>query len=142
MLDMLDRALPNAFAKYALGSVIMTKMAKKFPMRLYNSIMENQITTRRKSMPQFFENSIKKVGQQSIKNRMKPLIENLGNDWTKHKMKQQIRRHLNKTFFNSPWLALLSVIVKKFLFNLTIFDNHWQLFYWHSLFTISFEYIF
>jgi len=50
MLDTLDRALPNAFAKYALGSVIMTTMATRFPMRLYiMAIMANHFTTRRKT---------------------------------------------------------------------------------------------
>jgi len=99
MLDTLDRALPNAFAKYSLGSVIMTTMATRFPMRLYNAIMENHFTTRRNSTPQFFDNSSKKVGRQSLKNRMKTLIEKLGEDWTMQTTKQQIRRHLKKKFF-------------------------------------------
>jgi len=33
---------------------------------------------------------------------MKPLIEKLGDDWTKNKTKQQIRGHIKKTFFNLP----------------------------------------
>jgi len=46
MLDTLDRALPNTFAKYAFGLVIMTSMATKYPQRLYNTIMENHFTTK------------------------------------------------------------------------------------------------
>jgi len=101
MLDTLGRALPNAFAKYSLGSVIMTIVATRFPMRLYNVIMENHFTTRRNSMPQFFDNSAKKVGRQSLRNRMKTLTEKLGEDWTKHKTKESIRRYLKGTFFNT-----------------------------------------
>jgi len=106
MLDKLDHALPNAFAKYALGSEILTTMASKYPKQLYiNTIMENHFTTRRNSIPQFFDNSIKKIGQQSIKNRIKTLIDKLGKNWTQHTTKPKIRRYLKKTFFElEPWL--------------------------------------
>jgi len=38
MLDTLDRVIPQAFAKYAFGSVIVTTMATKYPQRLHNTV--------------------------------------------------------------------------------------------------------
>jgi len=62
---------------FSVRHTSMTTVATRFPMRLYNVIMENHFTTRRNSMPQFFDNSAKKVGIQSLRNRMKTLSEKL-----------------------------------------------------------------
>jgi len=99
MLDTLGRARPLTFANYSLGSIIINAYSTGIPERLGTFIRKNQYTRRRSSEILFYDSSRKKVGRQSIKNRMMSIMNTMDQKWTTLQGKNNIRRFLKKTFF-------------------------------------------
>jgi len=99
MLDLLDRAKPAAFASYSMGSVFLNTMLAGRPRRLLEMINSNSYIIRRTGKRRFYDSSSKRIGKQSINNRIDDTTRHLTNEWTDLKTKDAIRIYLKKIFF-------------------------------------------
>jgi len=97
-LDYLGRAKPGIFSSYAVGSVFLNSILNGKPARLLNMMLTNAYTIKRSGQLRFFDSSIRKIGKQSIANRIDDTTKHFELDWVNLKTKDAIR--IKKTFFN------------------------------------------
>lgn len=98
MLDTLGRAPPNAFAKYSTGNVIINTLNHGTPLRLYQTLSANLYQLRRSGQTRSFDASKKRIGKQSLRNRMDHILQSFTGDWHILVDKHEIRKFLKKTF--------------------------------------------
>jgi len=70
MSDLLGRQKPKVITDYMTGSILIKSHIFRKATRLCLIIIENEFQIRRTGRIQFFDSTIKKIGQQSISNRL------------------------------------------------------------------------
>jgi len=101
MLDLLGRARPSIFAKYAAASIAIKTINQKIPERLYDKMVKNQFRTRRKpDKPEFYQDNRKRIGLQTVPNQMKDISSDLDQRWINLTCPHHNRRYLKSIYFN------------------------------------------
>lgn len=95
-----ERATPMEWVRYLLASQVIKIVTNREPFYLYNDIIKNIYTTRRKPLiGNFFDNSKGKIGKQKLGNRLK-FMAKINWDWIDTAMtKDRLRIRLKDTYF-------------------------------------------
>ncbi len=101
--DVLDtigrRATPDEWADYSVGKFLARTIIRGKPVRLNEEILQNSYSERRQRGRLFFyDNSVRKVGRQCIKNRLRSVARQMKFDWL-HSSVDSLRLKLKKSFF-------------------------------------------
>jgi hypothetical protein len=82
-LDILsERAMPDEYSDYLLAKTMAKICISGYPTRLHDIAMPNSYTERRKENRLFFfDNSAKKLGKQSFKNRLQHVSKLMKFEW-------------------------------------------------------------
>jgi len=101
ILDLIGREKPHIFAEYAKASLVIKVLKSGKPTRLHGFLQENRYQTRRKpDQSRFYNSARKKIGGQSIKNRLDNTFAKLDGNWKTLDSDDSIRRYLKKLFFH------------------------------------------
>ena len=94
-----ERASPDEWSQYALAKMFAGIINAKAPVRLLESINANSYTERRQPGRMFvFDRSFKKIGRQSINNRLNAVSKQMKFSWM-NMNKDCLRTNLKKSFF-------------------------------------------
>jgi len=105
MLDTLGRALPGQFANYAMASIIINTFNSGKPKRLYELLNENRYTIRRTGKIRFYDSSRRKVGCQSLGNRIDDIVKNSVINAVYLRPKTKLEYTLKNFTFNNIYLS-------------------------------------
>jgi hypothetical protein len=93
------RATPDEWADYVLAKMAAMTIIRGSPSRLFDDLMANSYTERRQDGRMFFfDGSKKKIGRQSIRNRLSVLSKQMKFKWL-HTSTSALRPNLKKCFF-------------------------------------------
>ncbi len=96
MLDLIGRAKPDAWAKYSTALLVSGIRGSGAPRRLANAIKANEYTTRRSERLQYYDGSKKRIGKQSIRNRVKDVLDDVDLTWWLPRPKQELKADLKR----------------------------------------------
>lgn len=95
------RATPRQWSYYSVANITASILRDGEPSLLFDLIRGNSATSgRQPSRPTFFDTSRKKIGRQSIQNRIGDVFKRVKSDWLeKGKSKDALRIELKRAFF-------------------------------------------
>jgi len=92
------RAPPDEMTNYLVAKTLINIMNTRYPSRLYGQLLGNSFHERR--LPwrtQFYDASVRKIGKQSLRNRVTQIARCLRYDW-RLMTKEENRRMLKRIF--------------------------------------------
>ncbi len=95
------RATPRQWSYYTVASTTMSIIQNKQPSLLYDLLMTNcTINSRSEARPSFYDTSRRKIGRQSIHNRVGDVFRSVNFAWFKKDLsKNSVRSNLKQIFF-------------------------------------------